>query len=120
MKNIRSIFFLLKKDFVDLTGIWFYNVGKLPIGTHLEYFLKYKTSCDFGYVFAVGANIGQFSNKIRLFFPKSEIFLFEPVNSTFKILESKIKGNRLQLFNFGFGDKEEKMEIFINGQVGFS
>ncbi len=90
---------------------------KLPVGTHLEYFLKYRTSCDFNCVFDIGANIGQFSKSLKVFFPNSEIYLFEPVVSPFNILDSNIKGDRLHLFNLGFGNKKGEMEIFVSNQI---
>jgi len=78
------------------------------IDSLLRVILKNNITC----VFDVGANIGQFLKKIRELGYNKKIYAFEPVSANFKELK-KIKDNNLEIFNFGFGDKTEKIKINV-------
>jgi FkbM family methyltransferase len=64
--------------------------------------------------FDVGANIGNYSKTLSAFFPKSQIFAFEPNPNTFKTLQKNSKGNNIKIFQFGFGSQNmhEKMYTY--------
>lgn len=65
-------------------------------------------------IFDVGANIGDYSEKILSINPLSIIYCFEPVNSTFSKLKLKLeKYPNVKLNNFALGEIETNKEIFI-------
>ncbi len=101
-KNISQF---IKQKIVKLSGLYFYNVKKLPVGTHLQYFLKYRTNCTFKTVFDVGANIGQTAIYFHRYFPTSSIYCFEPFSTTFYELHANTRNiTKIKLFQIGLGD----------------
>ena len=104
----------IKQYLVKISGFWFYNVKKLPAGTHLEYFLKYRVKMEFKLIFDVGANIGKFSGNLNRFFPDSEFYCFEPIGSTFRKLEESLKSNQFHLIQKALGEKQEYITIKTN------
>lgn len=53
----------------------------------------------------IGGNRGQFSLLVNFFFPKSKIFIFEPLLSEFNILSNIFKkNNNIKIFNFAVGN----------------
>ena len=65
-------------------------------------------------IFDVGANHGQSIDKFTFGFPNAEIFAFEPVNATFKILEEKFSQTpRIKLFQFAFGEQASTQLIYV-------
>jgi FkbM family methyltransferase len=104
----------IKKLIVFITGIWFYKVKKLPVGTHLFYFLKFRTSNDFKIIFDVGSNIGQTIFEIRKYFPKSVIHCFEPFSSTFNKLTLNTSSFQNIIYNnLALGDKIQNLTVEI-------
>ncbi|MFZ4413695.1 MAG: FkbM family methyltransferase [Bacteroidales bacterium] len=58
-------------------------------------------------IFDVGANIGQSTSIYINHFKKAEIYCFEPVISTYSILENEFKQyNNIHCFNIAFGAKK--------------
>ncbi|MGV6829906.1 MAG: FkbM family methyltransferase [Flavobacteriales bacterium] len=69
-------------------------------------------------IFDVGANIGEYSEKIVEFNPNVKIYCFEPIPDTFKQLKNRHKNNpNIRLNNFAFSDKEETREMFEYGKL---
>jgi len=63
----------------------------------------------------VGANSGQYALETFRLGYKGEIFSFEPVNSTYKYLEKQTKRSaKWRAYNYGFGDKEESLEMNLS------
>jgi len=62
--------------------------------------------------FDVGANIGDFSLELRKRFPQAEIHSFEPVKTTYNLLEQAAAGKQIQLHNIGFSNSMGKGELF--------
>jgi len=65
-------------------------------------------------LFDVGANLGNYSALLqKVFDEKAKIYSFEPAHKTFQELSSNI-GNKegINLYNFGFGDKNGKTFLF--------
>jgi len=62
--------------------------------------------------FDVGANIGDFSLELRKQFPHAEIHSFEPVKTTYNLLEQATAGHQIQLHNIGFSNSMGKGELF--------
>lgn len=66
-------------------------------------------------VLDVGANVGQYSKKIREIGFKGEIRSFEPLSTAYKELEkASAKDDKWKIYNFALGDKEESAEINIS------
>lgn len=60
----------------------------------------------------VGANSGQYALQTFELGFKGNIMSFEPVKSTFDNLKKEtLKKQNWKAFNFGFGDKEESIDI---------
>lgn len=71
-------------------------------------------------VIDVGANEGQFATLIRNYFD-GEIYSFEPVSSTFKILESKASNDqKWHVFNFALGSENKTQNINLSNQSVFN
>jgi FkbM family methyltransferase len=64
-------------------------------------------------LFDVGANKGQYLDKLNSCFDKSKIFSFEPNPYSFEILEKRFKGeNQIKLFQIGFADIIGKLSFY--------
>lgn len=131
MKNSSSFLQKVKNFIVVKSGFWFYSVHKLPVGTHLYYFLKFRTSNDFKVIFDVGSNIGQTIFEMRKHFPKAVIHSFEPFESTFNKLISNTSSVKNIIYNnVALGDQLQKFSVKIidegsvsnslNNQIGDS
>lgn len=107
-----KLFFFFKNKIVALLGIWFYKVNRLPVGTHVYYFLKYRIKFDFNVIFDIGSNIGDTAALYHHHFPKSQLHCFEPFSSTFKKLTGNLKGkDGLHFYQLAFGDKNEELIV---------
>lgn len=104
----------LKNWFVAVTGNWFYPVQKLPVGTHLRFFLKHRVTFDLKIVFDVGANIGGFSKEISSLSPKTFFYCFEPFPTTFLDLKNNLPEKEFNLYEFALGDHDSKVYSEIN------
>ena len=62
----------------------------------------------------VGANTGQFANKIKGLFPEAIIICFEPIPKVFDILKTCVQCNNAQFFNTALGSEKGKSQIFLN------
>lgn len=70
-------------------------------------------------IFDVGANIGEYSEKILEFNTKVHIHCFEPIPDTFKQLTIKHKeAKKVLLNNFAFSDREGKSIMFEYDKLG--
>jgi FkbM family methyltransferase len=64
-------------------------------------------------LFDVGANVGHYSllaNKI--FKGRARIFSFEPSEFTYGKLKNNLKESKARVFNFGMGNKDEKVKLY--------
>lgn len=63
-------------------------------------------------VFDIGANVGQSALLYAKSFPGADIYSFEPVSETFKLLtENTISLGKVKVFNCAFGNRNEEMRI---------
>jgi len=62
-------------------------------------------------IFDVGANIGNYANHVRILFPETKIFSFEPHPKIYEILKRNCTNN-IKTFNFGFGEDEKQLELY--------
>ena len=68
-------------------------------------------------IFDVGANVGEYSEKILNFNKHVLLYCFEPVKSSFSNLSTKLgKFPNVNLRNFGLGDLDKEDFIFIYGE----
>ncbi len=71
-------------------------------------------------IFDVGANVGNYAFSISKKLKENDsIYCFEPSKNTFECLENNVKGKdikNISLFNFGFGEKCERVAFFSNRQ----
>ena len=105
----------IKKSLENFTGYWIYKKKHLPIGTDLNIDLKRLKLKDSQIVFDVGANIGQTALVYSELFKYADIYSFEPVKLTFEELTKNTKRlNKVKSFHFGFGQKNEKVDIILN------
>jgi FkbM family methyltransferase len=66
-------------------------------------------------VLDIGANTGQFAQMLRDIGYSNRILSFEPLSSAYEVLKNRAKtDSNWQAFNFGIGDKEDKLEINIS------
>lgn len=65
----------------------------------------------------IGANVGFFSKLCRDLFPKSKIFAFEPIPTTFQCLENNFRDDRrTKVFNLALGDLNGKGKMNFDKQ----
>lgn len=61
----------------------------------------------------VGANVGQFANAAKLFFPNARVVSFEPDPETYADLKVNTRGLRdVDLHNIGLGDREGTLTFY--------
>lgn len=95
------------------------NIGNMHKNGEFN-FLETHTN-TFSTIFDVGANVGEWAHKALLCNKDARIHCFEPVNATFKILQSKKFSSELILNNFALGDAIGKSEIALfNGDSGLN
>jgi FkbM family methyltransferase len=66
-------------------------------------------------IFDIGANIGWYTINICKKYPHAHIYAFEPIPKTFDYLNKNVSLNEISnvsLLNFGFSDKEGKIEFY--------
>lgn len=67
-------------------------------------------------VFDVGANVGKYTNQLKkILGSESEIYAFEPSESTFSVLEKNTKNLKSTfLYNFGLSNNEEERHLYFD------
>ena len=64
-------------------------------------------------IFDVGSNVGQSVNKFRSAIPEVVVHCFEPVDSTFQVLSSKVISDNVVLNKLALGAKRETIQISV-------
>src|SRR5882724_7629055 len=78
---------------------------------------EYKWLQDYNFksIIDIGANQGQFSDKMRILFPRATIYAFEPLPGVFEKLKTNFAADKLfKSFNLGLGDSEGELEFWEN------
>jgi FkbM family methyltransferase len=68
-------------------------------------------------VFDIGGNLGWYSMHVAKEKPGAKIFTFEPIKSTFDLLNENIRINgftNIETFNYGFSDTEGEMTFYFD------
>ncbi len=101
------------KRLVELFGYELINSKKQPaLFPHL---LRVFKQCEVDIVLDVGANLGQFAKDLRKRGFKGVIHSFEPVSSSFKILEQASKYDKnWHVHNLALGDKNTSKDIYVS------
>jgi FkbM family methyltransferase len=111
---------LLSNPFVRRCSDNFFNlVGNLLTPTWDRRLLGV-SQLDIQTIIDIGANKGQFAQKMRRQFPKAKIFAFEPLPLPYQILQqwSDRQHNPIHTYNLALGDRVDKLEI--NSHVLFT
>lgn len=69
---------------------------------------------DIEILFDVGANIGDYTKNLQLFFPNAQIHCFEPARETFHTLSNSIVGSNVILNNMGISNEVKKGIIYFD------
>jgi FkbM family methyltransferase len=64
-------------------------------------------------LFDVGANIGNYSIMLKEKYPLAKICSFEPNPYSFAELKENLKGSNIEVYNFGFGQKKGKENLYV-------
>lgn len=89
---------------------WFQNQCDIFYNSH-----KWLQEENFKSIVDIGANVGQFGKKIRLFYPEAKLYSFEPIPFVFEELEKNFKGdNNFKGFNVGLGDSNGTTKFYLN------
>jgi FkbM family methyltransferase len=75
---------------------------------------------DINTVIDIGANEGQFIQRIRTVLPHAKIFAFEPIPGCYKKIKSDTDNADVTAFNFGLSDREGSMDINISNNLASS
>jgi FkbM family methyltransferase len=76
------------------------------------------TGLDIGTIIDVGANQGQFARMISSFFPRAELFCFEPLEEPFRKLSvwAQTQNGRVRCFQLALGDQEGEAQMHLHEQ----
>lgn len=76
------------------------------------------TGLDIGTIIDVGANQGQFAQMIVEFFPRAELYCFEPLEEPFGKLSAwaQTQSGRVHCFQLALGEQEGEMEMHLHEQ----
>jgi FkbM family methyltransferase len=111
-KFIRSIFQQFGYDIVK------YKAPFVRGRTDRESFIrehKWLQAHQFKTIIDIGANEGQFADKMRILFPHAMIFAFEPLPQVFEKLKSNfIQDKAFEAINLGLGETEGILEFWEN------
>jgi FkbM family methyltransferase len=89
------------------------DIGTVFSSLSDEYFHVYKIlGNNVKTVVDVGANIGQFSNAIKTWYPQANIHAFEPDPQVFEILESNLSSDNVTLYNYALSEKKETLKFY--------
>ena len=88
---------------------------RIPFGRHRRHpFTAMPASLDARVILDVGANIGRVAEAGLRTYPRSRVYCFEPVSSTFETLSRRLApfGNRVKLYPFALSD--------VKGEAGIN
>lgn len=97
-----------------------YVVGRFD-EPNLEGEYEWLRRFSFKTIIDIGANEGQFADKMSTLFPDSLIYSFEPIPEAFERLESNFeKRTNIRLFNIALGDQMGQLTLNVNESTASS
>lgn len=89
------------------------DIGTVFSSLSDEYHDLYKViGEELSIIIDVGANIGQFSNAVKTWYPKSEIHSFEPDPEVYQILKNNLKSSDYTLHNLALSDTKGSLKFY--------
>lgn len=120
IQKLYALIFCRKKLFkfhhylykIALSGMGITNSQGFKVSG--EYYVINKVLKKFSIqtIFDVGAHRGNYSKVLLKYFPNSLIYCFEPNPETFNELNTKISGNNVKKFNYGFSNYSGNTTLF--------
>jgi FkbM family methyltransferase len=120
IQRVYAIFFAKKFFYkfnkllysLSLRGLGILNYESDKISGEECFIKKYVSKIENGVILDVGANIGNYSRKIRAVNPKTPIYAFEPHPKTFLKLQENLKELDVTIFNMGVGSGEGVLKLY--------
>lgn len=110
---------VLWQDFVPPVAEKFWQ--RIPFGNHRRHpFTAIPASLDATVILDVGANIGRVAEAGLRTFPRSTVYCFEPVSTTFRALSRRLApfGNRVRLYPYALSDQNAESVINLTSFHG--
>lgn len=86
-----------------------------PFGRDFVYDLSRYFNKEIGTIVDAGANVGSVSKDFSIYFPKAQVYAFEPISSTFEILQKNTgKYGNIKPIQLGLGASNFEIEIPLN------
>ena len=116
MKIIKNLIIaILKKIGFKIVKIDYeFATGKIEKNKLIDE-LKWIQKKNIKTIIDIGANQGQFSEKMRILFPESKIISFEPLKEAYQILKKNfINDKNYEVYNIALGNNKGVVEIEKN------
>lgn len=105
---------MIKKTLITIANLLGFDVYKKP-GKFYSYFLTLLQNNKIDCILDVGANTGQYAQKLRKYGFNGEIHSFEPIQSTFEILKkNSLNDEHWFVYNVAVGAKNGKEIIHVS------
>jgi FkbM family methyltransferase len=113
IKKIKTIVKEMIETTFRFVGLYARPLNNIPFGVAWKQDIKYLLhGADLELVIDVGANIGETVHEVLKYFPKSRIYCFEPIPSTFKRLTEEIGVySNVFPFNMAIGDQPSTLSM---------
>lgn len=98
-----------------LSSPWFPLTRYVSKGSYAFYDMQcFAGTRHFDVIFDVGANVGQTAYGLIRYFPRAEIYCFEPALASFEKLKSAY-GQKVHCFQRAFGAASESRTLYVQG-----
>lgn len=95
-----------------------FNDGYLHIHKAIEYVRHYNLHQEPAIIVDVGAALGVTAEKFSKAFPASDVYAFEPIQSTFQSLKKNVSGNKnIRPINKGLGKEAGQFTIHLSKRI---
>ena len=110
------IYNVLKKILNSFFAIFNLRLNKITLSNDFNYYIvRILKNFKIDFVLDIGANTGQFAEKIKEFGFQKDILSFEPMSEAYKkLLKKSKKYENWQIFNKGFGQNPGKQNLNIS------
>lgn len=110
----RKLFYKFNKFIyhLSLRGMGILNFEPARLSGEESFISNYLSDISSGVIFDVGANVGDYSRKLRITNSKIDIYSFEPHPITFDKLRDNTKKLNINIFNLGIGSTEGTLKLY--------